>query len=90
MPPATAASNSRSTPALVGRGEQLGAVVGQQLLVAGDHRLAGLQRGEDQLAGRLDAADDLDDHVDVGIVDDRGGIGGEDAGRQARRGRSFG
>ena len=45
----------------VGRLEQLGAVVGQQLLVAGDHRLLGCQRGEDQRAGRLDAADHLDD-----------------------------
>ena len=51
-------------PGRLGRGEQLGAVVGQQLLVGGDHRLAGLQRREDQLAGRLDAADHLDDHVD--------------------------
>ena len=58
-------------PGGLGGLEQLGAVVGQQLLVAGDHRLARLQGGEDQLAGRLDAADDLDHDVDVGVVDDR-------------------
>ena len=64
MPPATAASNSRSTPGVVGRGVQLGADVGEQFLVGGDDRLAVAQRGGDELAGRLDAADDLDDQVD--------------------------
>ena len=49
---------------VVGGGEQLGADVGEQLLVGRDDRLAGAQRRGDQLAGRLDAADDLDDEVD--------------------------
>ena len=53
----------------LGGREQLGAGGGEQLLVAGDHRLARLEGGEDQLAGRLDAADDLDDDVDVGVGD---------------------
>ena len=86
MPPATAASNSRSTPGLLGRGEQIGADVGQQLLVAGDDRLARLERGEDELAGRLDAADDLDHHVDVGVDDHARGVEREDARRAARPG----
>ncbi len=61
-----------------GRGlEELGAVVGQQLLVAGDDRLARLDGGEDEGAGRLDAADDLHDHVDLGIDHHRLGIVGQ-------------
>ena len=50
---------------LVGCREQGRAVLGEQRLVGGDDRGAGLQRGEDQRAGRLDAADDLDHDVDV-------------------------
>ena len=46
MPPATDASNRRSTPAASGGLEQLLAGVREQLLVGGDDRLAGLQRGE--------------------------------------------
>jgi hypothetical protein len=36
-----------------------------------------LDRVEDQLAGRLDAADDLDHHVDIGVVDQADGVVGE-------------
>ena len=64
---------------LVGRLEQLDADVGEQLLVRRDDGLAGGERGRDQLAGRLDAADDLDDEVDVGVVDDVVGVAGQDA-----------
>ncbi len=64
-------------PGLGGCLEQLGSVVGEELLVAGDDRLTVGQRGQDQFAGGLDAADHLDDDVDVGIVDDRAGVGGE-------------
>ena len=60
-------------PGALGGLEELGAVLGQQLLVPGDHGLARLERSEDQLAGRLDATDELDHEVDVGIVDDRHG-----------------
>ena len=67
---------------VVGGVEQLDADVGQQLLVGGDDRLAGGQRRGDQLACRLDAADDLDDDVDGGIGDDVVGVAGEHAGRQ--------
>ncbi len=58
---------------------ELGAVVGQQLLVGGDDRLAGSERSEHQRAGRFDATDDLDDDVDVGIGDDGRCVGGVDA-----------
>ncbi len=67
------------------RFEQLGAHVGQQFLVGGDDRLAGLQSLEDQAPGRLDAADDLDDHVDVGIADHGVGIGRQQAHRDRGR-----
>ena len=63
----------------VGGAEQLGTDVGEQLLVGRDDGLAVLQRGEDQLTGRLDAADDLDDDVDRRIFDDRGCVAGEQA-----------
>ena len=69
----------------LGRLEQLGAVLGEQLLVAGDDRLARLEGGEDQVAGGLDAADELDDEVDVGVVDDRAGVVGEPVGREGDR-----
>ena len=75
MPPATDASNSRSTPAPLGGLEQLLADVGEQLLVGGDDRLAGLRaRSRIELARRLDAADHLDDDVDVGVGDDGLGV----------------
>ncbi len=61
----------------LGRLEELRPVLGEQLLVAGDDRLARLEGGEDQVPRRLDAADELDDQVDVGVVDDRAGIIGE-------------
>ena len=66
----------------VGDREQLGPDVGEQLLVAGDDRLAGLERGRDQLAGGLDAADHLDDEIDVGILDDAHRVTGEHPVRQ--------
>ena len=47
--------------------------------------LPAFDRLHDQLAGGLDAADDLDDEVDLGVVDDRGGVVGEDAGGQLDR-----
>ena len=39
------------------------AVLGQDLLVGGDHVLTGLYRPQDVLASRLDTADQLDDQV---------------------------
>jgi hypothetical protein len=56
---------------------QGGAVLGQQGLVGGHHALARPQGGQDVGAGRLDAADDLHDQVDVVAGDQRGGVRGE-------------
>ena len=64
----------------LGRLEQLPAEVGQQLLVGRDDRLAGGERGEDERAGRFDAADDLDDEVDGRVVHDLVGVMGETVG----------
>ena len=85
MPPATDASKSRSTPGALRGLEQLGADVREQLLVGGDDRLARASAVEDERAGRLDAADHLDDDVDGRIGDDRGRVGGEHALRQRDR-----
>ena len=53
------------------------AVLGKQRLVRADHALAGVQRGEQQRAYRLDTADHLDDEVDVVADDKRLGVGRE-------------
>src|SRR5665648_1280017 len=55
--------------ALRGR-EQLGAVLRQQLLVGGHHVLAGAQRAELEVERRADAADELHDDVDLGVLED--------------------
>ncbi len=62
--------------------EELFADVREQLLVRGHHRLAGLERGEDQRTRGFDAADHLDDHVDVGRGDDTARVVGEHTGRE--------
>ena len=62
---------------------QGGAVVGQQCLVRADHALALLERAEQQGAGRLDAADEFDDDVDVVAFDKCVSIGGEQVCRHA-------
>ena len=77
MPPATDGFEQQIDAVLVGDGVQLDADVGQQFLVAGDHGLAGPQRGGDQLAGGLDPADDLDDEIDVGVGDHLVGVTGQ-------------
>jgi hypothetical protein len=64
--------------------EQLGPGRGEELLVAGDHRLAGLDGGEDEVARRVDAADHLDDHVDLGVGHHGVGVGGEQRGIDPR------
>ena len=48
------------------RGEELVAVLAEELLVGGHERLAGLERRERVLARRLDPADQLDDRVRAG------------------------
>ena len=70
---------------VVGRCEQLGAHIGEQLLVGGDDRLAGFDRVERQLPGRLDPADDLHDHVDAGVRHHAGRVVGEHPVRQGHR-----
>ena len=64
---------------VVGRGVELGADVGEQLLVRRDDGLALRERGGDELAGRLDPADDLDDEVDRRVVDHAVRVPGEHA-----------
>ena len=62
---------------LLGGREQGAAVLGEQGLVGRDHAGAVLERGEDQRAGGLDAADHLDHDVDVVAGDQGLGVGGE-------------
>ena len=80
MPPADRRLEQQVDACGLRHREQLGADVGQQLLVGGHHRLAGLERVGDQLTGGLDAAEHLDHQVDRGVGDDAAGLGGEDVG----------
>ena len=64
MPPATAASKRNGALGPPGDGLELRAVVGDDVLVRRDDRLAGPERGGDERARRLVAAHDLDDDVD--------------------------
>ena len=60
-----------------GRAVDLRAVLGEQGLVRGDHRLPALERGQHQRPGRLDPADHLDHDVDVRPAHQRVGVRGE-------------
>ena len=62
---------------LAGCPVDLRAVLGEQGLVRGDHRLAAFQRGEQQRPGRLDATDHLDHDVDIGPGGQRVRVRGE-------------
>ncbi len=62
---------------LLGGLEEGRAVLGEQRLVGGDHAGAVLERGQDERPGRLDAADHLDDQVDVVARDQGRRVGGE-------------
>ena len=62
---------------------QFNAVVGQNVLVGRDHRLAGAERLEDQGPGRLAATQQLHDHVDVLSPDHGRGIRHDDLARHA-------
>ena len=55
---------------------------GDQLLVPGHHGLAGREGALDELARGLEPAEELEDHIDVGVVHDRDGVGGEHLGGQ--------
>ena len=72
MPPATAASNATITPFACAAAKISLPCCGEQRLVGGDDVLAVGDRLEHERARRLDAADQLDDDVDVRIArDDR-------------------
>ena len=61
---------------LLGERGELDAVLGEQRLVGGDHRLAGRERRLDRGLGRIaGAADQFDEHVDVGRARQRDRIG---------------
>ena len=62
--PATAASKRSCTPGLAGDAEELVAVLGEQLLVGGDDRLARPRSASStKLAGGLGPPHQLDDQV---------------------------
>ena len=65
-----------------GGGGELRAVLGEQSLVRRDHMLAGRQGVEHQPARGLGAADRLDDQVDLRVVEDAPGVGGQGLTRQ--------
>ena len=69
-----------------GRGEEFGAVSGQDLLVGGHHRLAARQSRQQQLPGGVDAADELHHDVDLGMAHHGRGVAGEQVGRHAGAG----
>ena len=69
--------------ARVGGGLQLGAGAREQLLVPGDDGLARGERPQHQRPGGLEPAEQLQDHLDIRVVDDRRAVGGEDVGRPA-------
>ena len=62
--------------------EQLGAVVGEERLVGGDHVLAGGERLEDERARRLEAADQLDHDLDLRVVEHPVGVADQRQPRQ--------
>ena len=53
---------------------QLVPIFAEEFLIGGDDRLAAVQRREDKALGGLDAADDLDDDIHVGIADHLGDV----------------
>src|SRR5690606_23435565 len=64
--------------ALLGALEDLVAVHGDQRLVGGDHVLAALDGGEHEIVGgALDAADQLDDDIYLGVVEKLARVGRE-------------
>ena len=72
MPPPTAASKRSGAPVRRAIASSSGAVMGDDVLVRGDDRLAGAERRRDQGVGRLVAAHQLDDDVDLGVGDEVG------------------
>ena len=79
MPPATAASNSRSTPAASAAANSSAPTLASSSLLPVTTGLPAARAARIERAGRLDAADHLDDDVDARVGDDVGGVGGEHA-----------
>ena len=69
MPPATDASNSRSTPAVAATSNSSSPKLASSSLFAVTTGLPDFSAVEDQRTRGLDAADHLDDHVDVAVGD---------------------
>ncbi|MEJ7695916.1 MAG: hypothetical protein WKF78_04645 [Candidatus Limnocylindrales bacterium] len=63
---------SQDGPRLPSRGLEFRTVMGEDVLVRGDDRLAGPQRRRDQGPGRLVAAHDFDDHIHVRVGNEMG------------------
>ena len=57
--------------------KDVGAFLGKQGLVGGDHMLAGGYRLHDKGLGRFDAADQLDDDIDFRVIDQLHGVPGQ-------------
>lgn len=64
----------------LGEGEEAIAVLGDHLFVGGDDGFAVPESGFDEFGGGVETADDLNDHVNVGIGDDAVEVGGEEGG----------
>ncbi len=77
IPPATAASKSRSTPCSSASANSSVPTLASSSLLPVTTGLPASQRGCDQLAGRFDATDHLDDEIDVGVDDHLVGVAGE-------------
>ena len=79
MPPPTDAFEGEIDAALDRELDELVARAGEEHLVGGDHALPWRRwRARCSAYGRLFAAHDLDHHVDLGIVQDLVGVGGEE------------
>ena len=68
----------------IGRLVEGRSLLGQQGLVRGDHGSAATERGQQQILGRVDAADHLDDDVNILPGDQGGGVGGQQLGWDIR------
>ena len=85
IPPPTAASKRSAAAGPPGDRLELRPVVGDDVLVGGDDALAHRQRGGDQGVGRLVAAHQLDDDVDLVAGHQVGRRVGDQTGRETRR-----
>src|SRR5260370_18756677 len=75
MPPATLASKPMGRLWVAASEEELVAVLGQKILVGGHNRLTLAQCGAQKLKRLARAAHGLDDHIDVGILNELRPIG---------------